>query len=121
MQGSKVSFLDALERSKVSFLDALERTFDRTMRCLELFLAGMFMIAVALNFINVVDRYVFNRSLFGADEIQIYIMVWITFVGAVVVTWRNQHLRMAPRSAWASPWPCRSARWRYWTATAPAS
>jgi TRAP-type C4-dicarboxylate transport system permease small subunit len=83
-----------VQGSEVSFLDVLERTFDRTMRGLELLLAGLFMLAVALNFLNVVDRYLFNQSLFGVDEIQIYILVWITFFGAVVVTWRNQHLRM---------------------------
>ena len=35
-----------------------------------------------------------SASMSGTDEIQIYIMVWMTFLGAAVVTWRNQHLRM---------------------------
>lgn len=30
----------------------------------------------------------------GIDEIEIYILIWIAFLGAVVVTWRRQHLRM---------------------------
>ena len=57
-------------------------------------LALAFMAAVALNFANVVGRYVIGSSILGADEVQIYIMVWMTFLGAAVVTWRNQHLRM---------------------------
>ena len=53
-----------------------------------------FILAVLLNFFTAVDRYVFKRSIVGSDEVQIYIMVWITFVGAAAVTWRHQHLRM---------------------------
>jgi TRAP-type C4-dicarboxylate transport system permease small subunit len=33
-------------------------------------------------------------SLLGSDEVQIFIMVGMTFLGAAVVTQRNQHLRM---------------------------
>jgi TRAP-type C4-dicarboxylate transport system permease small subunit len=46
------------------------------------------------NFVTAADRYIFKRSIVGSDEIQIYVMVWMTFVGAAVVTWRRQHLRM---------------------------
>jgi TRAP-type C4-dicarboxylate transport system permease small subunit len=80
--------------SKASVVDTLERAFDRAMRYLEFGLAALFIVAVGLNFLNVVDRYVFSQSIFGSDEVQVYIMIWITFVGAVIVTWRNQHLRM---------------------------
>jgi TRAP-type C4-dicarboxylate transport system permease small subunit len=72
----------------------IERAFDAVVRWIELALAVLFIFAVALNFINVVDRYLFKRSILGADEVQIYIMIWTTFVGAAIVTWRHQHLRM---------------------------
>lgn len=52
------------------------------------------MVAVALNFITAVDRYVFKHSIVGSDEIQTFTMVWMTFVGAAAVSWRRQHLRM---------------------------
>jgi TRAP-type transport system small permease protein len=57
-------------------------------------LAVAFVFAVLLNFTNVVARYLFSAPILAADEIQIYIMIWITFLGAVIVTWRQQHLRM---------------------------
>ena len=57
-------------------------------------LALAFILAVLLNFSNVVGRYVFGISLLGSDEVQVFIMVGMTFLGAVVVTRRNQHLRM---------------------------
>jgi TRAP-type C4-dicarboxylate transport system permease small subunit len=42
----------------------------------------------------VVGRYVFGRTFISADEVQIYIMVYIAFLGAAVATWRRMHLRM---------------------------
>ena len=41
-----------------------------------------------------VGRYVFGFALNGVDEIEIYILIWIAFLGAAVVTWRGLHLRM---------------------------
>lgn len=72
----------------------IDRIIDRTARALELVLAVAFILAVVLNFANVVGRYVFGRSILWADEVQIYTMIAFTFLGAVVVTWRRQHLRM---------------------------
>jgi TRAP-type transport system small permease protein len=57
-------------------------------------LALAFIFAVCLNFANVVGRYGFGRSIDGADELQVYIMVWMAFAGAAVVSWRRSHLRM---------------------------
>lgn len=70
------------------------RILERLMAWLERALAYAFIAAVALNFINVVGRYVFGDTILSADEIQIFIMVFMTFLGAAVVAWRNRHLRM---------------------------
>jgi TRAP-type transport system small permease protein len=67
---------------------------DSMARVLELFLAAIFIFAVLLNFSNVAGRYLFGLSLIGSDEVQIYIMIGMTFVGAAVVTRRDRHLRM---------------------------
>lgn len=68
---------------------------DRLIRWLEIALAYAFLAAVVLNFGNVVGRYLFGQTLLSADELQIFVMVIVTFVGAGVVAWRNQHLRMS--------------------------
>jgi TRAP-type C4-dicarboxylate transport system permease small subunit len=68
---------------------------DRMVRWLELVLAYAFLAAVALNFCNVTGRYLFGQTLLSADELQIFSMVIITFLGAGVVAWRSQHLRMS--------------------------
>ena len=72
----------------------IDRLLDRVARGIELVLALAFIFAVLLNFTNVVGRYLFGLSLLGSDEVQIFIMVGMTFLGAAVVTRRNLHLRM---------------------------
>jgi TRAP-type C4-dicarboxylate transport system permease small subunit len=72
----------------------IERFLDRLARIIEVVLALAFICAVLLNFINVVGRYLFGLSFLGSDEIQVFIMVAMTFLGAAVVARRNEHLRM---------------------------
>ena len=72
----------------------IDKAFDRIARFIELVLALAFIMAVLLNFGNVVGRYLFGVSLLASDEVQVFIMVAMTFLGAVVVTRRNEHLRM---------------------------
>lgn len=72
----------------------VDRIFQRVMRVIETVLALAFIFAVCLNFANVVGRYGFGRMFMGSDEVQVYIMIAMTFLGAAAVTWRRQHLRM---------------------------
>lgn len=72
----------------------IDKAIDRAARALELALGLGFLFAILLNFTNVIGRYVFGRSLLWADEVQVFIMIAMTFLGAVVVTWRRAHLRM---------------------------
>ena len=72
----------------------IDRAFDRVARVIEVALALAFIFAVLLNFTNVVGRYLLGLSFLGSDEVQIFIMVAMTFLGAAVVTRRNLHLRM---------------------------
>lgn len=72
----------------------IDKAFDRVARVIELALALAFIFAVLLNFANVIGRYLLGISLIGSDEVQIFIMVGMTFLGAAVVTRRNLHLRM---------------------------
>lgn len=64
------------------------------MRALEFVLAIAFCLAVVLNFVNVVARYVFNNAIHGADELQVQVLIGMAFLGAAIVQWRGQHLRM---------------------------
>jgi TRAP-type C4-dicarboxylate transport system permease small subunit len=67
---------------------------DALVSVLERVLAVGLLAGISLNFINVVGRYLGGYALNGADEVEIYILIWITFLGAAFVTWRGTHLRM---------------------------
>ncbi|MFN0299305.1 MAG: TRAP transporter small permease [Burkholderiales bacterium] len=73
---------------------AFDRVLERLMQGIERVLALAFCAAVALNFVNVIARYVFNDSIHGADELQVQVLVAMAFLGAAIVQWRRQHLRM---------------------------
>lgn len=72
----------------------LKRMFSTFLSGLENVLAVSLMVAVILNFSNVVTRYGFGFTISFADEIELYILVFVTFLGAAVVSWRRAHLRM---------------------------
>ncbi len=52
------------------------------------------MVAVVVNFANVIGRYGFNEPLTGADELQVYLMIGMAFLGGLVAQIRQRHLRM---------------------------
>jgi TRAP-type C4-dicarboxylate transport system permease small subunit len=72
----------------------LFRSIDALALALEKLLGVALIVAVLYNFVNVIGRYVFGETFISADEVQIYIMVYIAFLGAALATWRRVHLRM---------------------------
>jgi hypothetical protein len=64
-------------------LNALERVIAVVIGC-------GFLFALALNFSNVVGRYVFHAPIFWAEEAMIYTFVWCVFLGAVFVALRGK-------------------------------
>jgi len=79
---------------------------DWLMQAITRLLTGLLVFAVLLTFANVVARYLFSTSIPAADEIEIYAMIWMTFLGAAVVTRRDNHLRMDVLLT-ALPWRAR--------------
>jgi TRAP-type C4-dicarboxylate transport system permease small subunit len=47
---------------------------------------------VGLNVANAAGRHVLGRAILGADEILVFAMAWLVFVGAALVTWDGRHL-----------------------------
>jgi TRAP-type C4-dicarboxylate transport system permease small subunit len=54
----------------------------------------VFLAAVAINFANVIGRYFFHTSIFWAEEIIVYGIIWCVMLGAALVCWQGQHLRV---------------------------
>ncbi len=67
---------------------------DSFVASLEKLLAVALLCAIVLNFVNVFARYLANFTIEGSDEIEIYILIWIAFLGGALVTWRGLHLQM---------------------------
>ena len=75
-------------------LAAIDKRVDALVSVLERVLAVGRIVGRSLNLINVIGRFVGGYALSGVAEIEIYILIWITFLGAAFVTWRGTHLRM---------------------------
>jgi TRAP-type C4-dicarboxylate transport system permease small subunit len=67
---------------------------DRLAKLVSWFVALLLIVAVAINFSNVVGRYVLSRPLGWADEALGYLQIGFVVVGAALVTRANAHLRM---------------------------
>jgi C4-dicarboxylate transporter DctQ subunit len=57
-------------------------------------LGAALIVAVVVNVVNVIARYGFNHAITGADELQIYLMIGMAFLGGLVAHIRRRHLRM---------------------------
>jgi TRAP-type C4-dicarboxylate transport system permease small subunit len=61
-----------------------------------LVLLGLMLLAmVALSVWNVMSRYLFSASLLWADEIAVFGMIAMGWLGAIVVAWRRMDIRMS--------------------------
>jgi TRAP-type C4-dicarboxylate transport system permease small subunit len=56
--------------------------------------AVLLLIAVALNFANIVGRYVFMAPIASAEEVMLFLLVGIVFLGNSVVGFEGKQLRM---------------------------
>lgn len=68
-------------------LNALERLLGTLV-------GGAFLFALALNFSNVIGRYVFRAPIYWAEEAMIFTFAWAVFLGAALVALRGNHLRV---------------------------
>jgi TRAP-type C4-dicarboxylate transport system permease small subunit len=56
--------------------------------------AVLLLAAIAINFANVVGRYLFLASIYWADEAMVFLVIWSVFLAAVAVTYDGSHLTM---------------------------
>lgn len=63
------------------------------------------LVSIAINFANIIGRYILLSPIIWAEEIMIYINVWCVFIGVILVTWDGRHLKMDLLSSMLkSPW-----------------
>ncbi|MCY4191392.1 MAG: TRAP transporter small permease [Rhodospirillaceae bacterium] len=54
--------------------------------------AALGLVAIGVNFANVIGRYAFSAPIVWAEELLRYALIWIVYLGAIMVTWRFEHL-----------------------------
>ena len=52
----------------------------------------LLILMVALNGANAFGRFILKESIIGADEILVFSMIWLVFLGVAVATWHRKHL-----------------------------
>ena len=60
----------------------------------EIFLGGTILFTSILLFVNVILRYVFHNSIYWAEELVRYLMVWLIFFGGSQVVRKEGHIRV---------------------------
>jgi len=70
----------------------------RTLAALVLVLAATaLLMAVGLNFANIIGRYVLHTPIASAEEVMLFLFVASVFLGNSVVGWQGRQIRMPPR------------------------
>lgn len=68
-------------------------------------IAALILGGIAINFANVVSRHLFSSAIFWAEEILVFLVIWIVSIAVVAITYQGAHLRMDLLSVrLASPW-----------------
>ena len=70
----------------------MERLIDLYCRLLKGVIAVCLAVMVVLVFGNVVLRYVFNSGIPISEELSRWLLVWLTFLGAIVALRQHAHL-----------------------------
>src|SRR5215813_4243176 len=73
-------------------MDAVERLVDLYCRLLKVAIVLCLAAMVVLVFTNVVLRYVFNSGIPTSEELSRWLLVWLTFLGAIVALREHAHL-----------------------------
>jgi TRAP-type C4-dicarboxylate transport system permease small subunit len=72
----------------------LLRSSNYLMAVLRVAAATMLALSVAINFANIIGRYVFSASLSWAEEVMLFRMIGCVFLAAGPVGWMGRHIRM---------------------------
>ena len=75
-------------------IEPIHKAVHALLACTRGLAALCLLASVAINFANIVGRYVFAASFTWAIEIILFLMVGAVFTGCCAVAWENRHIRM---------------------------
>lgn len=70
------------------------KVFNMVKYLMELFCSILMVAMCACTFIQIINRFLFGGAFYWTDEIIIYSMVWVTFMGSAVAVTRDAHTRI---------------------------
>lgn len=73
---------------------APSRVADMAMNGLHTLLGLALLLVVGINFVNAVSRYLLGVSPLGADELMVYIVIWVVMVAAVLSLIMRSHINV---------------------------
>lgn len=73
----------------------MHRLIDRLANGFLVFLGLVLLAMVALSVWNVFSRYLFAKSLLWADEIAVFAMIMLGWLGAILCAWKGMEIRMS--------------------------
>src|SRR3546814_15011162 len=71
----------------------MRRAWGTTRAALGYVIGLLLIMMVVLNVANAFGRYVFGQTVPGSDELLVFSMVWLVFLGAALATAGGRHLR----------------------------
>lgn len=57
-------------------------------------LGTLMLVGVAINFANVVSRYLFGHAIFWVEEVLVFLTIWGVFIGMAAIAYEGRHLNM---------------------------
>lgn len=72
----------------------VEKTIRTVVKAAWVLSAVALLIGVGINFVNVIGRYVFHSPIIWAEEIMLYLMLGMVFLGAGAASLEGRHIRM---------------------------
>src|ERR1700691_6309589 len=74
--------------------EILRRGAAALMAVLRIAAGAMLIASVAINFANIIGRYIFSVSLSWAEEAMLFLMIGAVFAAVPPVGWLGRHIRM---------------------------
>lgn len=75
-------------------IDTPPPPLSHVMTAIKVTIGLLMLAAIFINFANVIARRVFDAPFIWAEEILVFIIVWMVYTGAVLITWQGKHLAM---------------------------
>jgi TRAP-type C4-dicarboxylate transport system permease small subunit len=72
----------------------LARLIDALVAAIRILVAALLLIAVTLNFANIIGRYLLSAPIAWAEEVMLFLLVAVVFLGSSVVSAEGRQIRM---------------------------